>query len=194
MREDISSGPKSFKSSRSHTRITAVMAIREDEYDSSSSLEGKKKKEGTRFKRQNKTPTTVAPIIQQKRARDNRLPEISGYGRLYFMIGHQAEEFPAVSLQVRLTPLQQHENNKDNIPHNRNWLSPLRRSPYYLDLINPSHDSSSEPTLFQSSIILVQYTREGRHQADRRKNIRLRVHSTSSREERPRPTGNLKEK
>lgn len=149
IRKDNISRRRSPKSCRHPTRITSVMALREDETSPSSLSEGKKKKSGTRFKLQNKNknmPTTAVPSIQQQRALVSRSQENAGFRGLCFRKGYWAEERPVVPLQVSLNLLQLGENNKGNLPSNRNWSRTWRRPPYYLDPFNPSHSSSTRPT------------------------------------------------
>lgn len=117
------------------------MTLREDRYSSSSSLEGKKKKGGCNFRRQNKnkkTPTTVAPIKPQQRAPDNHLPQTDGFCRLRFSKDHQADECHVILLQVRVVLLQQWGNNKSSLPQRGIGRQLGDESPYYRNPVSSS--------------------------------------------------------
>lgn len=123
------------------------MGIAEDRRTSSSTPEGNRKKGGNRFKHQNKnkkTSTTVAPIVYQQQDPVNRLEKNTAYFRLCVTRDLQAENCHVITLQVSLTLLPRHENNKNNILYKINWSLHHRRSPYYRDPINSSYRSPTK--------------------------------------------------
>lgn len=106
MQEVYRSRQRSSESLRHPSGITTVMYIRRDNYGSSTSSEGRKKKKGSRFRRQSKNEKNsaiVAPIKLHQRAPFIQEQEKADFCRLFLTKEHPAEEYHVFPSQVRFT-------------------------------------------------------------------------------------------
>lgn len=128
------------------------MIIWENEHIFSSASKGKQNNGNNRFARTIKsmmTPRTVALVIQQQRPPVNISLQAAGFSDYQLTGGYQAESCPIAHLQVSLTLLERHGNNKSNLHYKRSWCSRRTRPQYYGDDINPSYRSSTRPAVTQ---------------------------------------------
>lgn len=166
MREDVRSRPRSSKTAGKRTKITSMMGIGENEHRFPSSLEGNKKKQGSLFERQNRnkrTPTTVAPIVQQQRNPDNLSQRSSGFSapvsgedtkpkNAQFVLYRSASGFCNSVRKTRaIYPTRGTGQHLGDVLHNIEAQSILPTVP------QPSRQPS------KASMKLIQYTRQGLH-------------------------------
>lgn len=169
MQEDIRSRPSSSRSSCHLMNITPLMAVREKQYSYRSLLDCKMPKGGSRFKRQNKNEkmwTTAVPIIPQQRTPVNQSLENAGF--CAFLLQYNVKLTNTLLLLYKSgSPFSNRVKCKKAIlPCRRIW-SPLGDNILILETQSTVLAVSlTRQQCTKTSIVLVQFTRQGRHQDD----------------------------